>query len=89
MSMSSMSSLKLLKRNLLRIEWRGGLMQDRQILCWIFSRSRPVERAGAEATADVYSQSLWKSGLCSRGCKQLKSKEKESMASLQPSSYAY
>lgn len=54
MSTSCMSSLKLLKSNLLRIDWRGGLMQDWQILCWIFFRSQPAKRAGAEATAEPY-----------------------------------
>lgn len=29
-------------------------MQDWQILCWIFFRSQPLKRAGAEATAESY-----------------------------------
>lgn len=73
MSVSFVSFLELVKRNLLVIDWRGGLMWDWQILHLIFSRSSLVKRAGAKAsTKTVPSQLfLWKNGLCNEGISNL------------------
>lgn len=69
MSASSVSFLKLVKRNLLIIDWRGRIMWDWQMLCFVSSTSGPVKRAGTKAsTKTIPSQLfLWKNGFCNEG----------------------